>query len=39
MPIVAMEQIDDAGFCGWNSCFFNAVNGRGGLAGLANSPG
>jgi hypothetical protein len=25
-PIVAMEQLDDAGFCAWNSCIFNAVN-------------
>jgi len=26
MPIVAMEQIDDAEFCARNSCIFNAVN-------------
>jgi hypothetical protein len=30
-----MEQNDDAGFCGRDSCIFNAVNAHGGLVGLA----
>jgi hypothetical protein len=37
MPIVAMEQVDDAGFCGRNPFIFNAVNTHGRLVGLASS--
>jgi hypothetical protein len=35
--IVAMEQINDAGFCGRNSCSFNAVDACGRLVGLASN--
>jgi hypothetical protein len=37
MPIVAMEQVDDAGFCARNSCIFNAVNVLSRLADVAST--
>ena len=37
MPIVAMEQVDDAGFCARNSCIFNAVNVLNRLAAVAST--
>jgi len=37
MPIVAMEQIDDAGLLGRNPYIFNAVNVRCRLADVAST--
>jgi hypothetical protein len=37
VSIVAMEQIDDAGFLGWNAFRFVAVNVYGRVVALANT--